>query len=225
VGLDVALGEDRQTPGFAALGHASSLRGHDRRARDHPGETETLTEFISFQDGAAWESWLREHHEHESGVWLKIAKKASGVASVNIADALDIALSYGWIDSHRKEYDKQFFLQKYTPRRSRSSWSKVNVDKVEALITAGRMQPSGFAQIAAAKADGRWDAAYESQRLATVPPDLAAALEANVAAKRRFESLSRTDRYAVILRLLKANGPAERAARLHKALAALEAES
>jgi uncharacterized protein YdeI (YjbR/CyaY-like superfamily) len=111
-------------------------------------------EITIFEDAARWEAWLGEHHEDEAGVWLKVAKKDSGLASVTIAEALEVALCYGWIDSHRKAYDERFYLQKYTPRRSRSSWSKVNVDKVEALIAAGRMQVSGFAQIAAARADG-----------------------------------------------------------------------
>ena len=182
-----------------------------------------LTEPLSFEDTAAWESWLREHHDQATGVWLRIAKKGSGLASVTVAEALDVALCYGWIDSHRRGLDEQNFLQKYSPRRPRSSWSKVNVDKVDALIAAGRMRAAGLEQVRAAKADGRWDAAYESQRTAIVPPDLAAALEANDRAKRRFEALSRTDRYAVILRLLKASGPADRAARLRKAVDALTA--
>lgn len=175
-------------------------------------------EITIFEDAARWEAWLGEHHEDEAGVWLKVAKRDSGLASVTIAEALEVALCYGWIDSHRKAYDERFFLQKYTPRRSRSSWSKVNVDKVEALIAAGRMQVSGLAQIAAARADGRWDAAYDSQRSATVPRDLSTALDANALAKERFESLGKSDRYAVILRLLKASGPADRAARLRKAV-------
>lgn len=180
-----------------------------------------MAEFLSFEDAAAWESWLREHHDRDSSVWLKIAKKGSGSASVTVTEALDVALCYGWIDSHRKGLDGKHFLQKYSPRRARSSWSKVNVDKVEALIAAGRMQPAGLEQVRAARADGRCDAAYESQRTASVPPDLVAALDANDEAKRHFESLGRTDRYAVILRLLKARGPADRAARLRKAVEAL----
>jgi uncharacterized protein YdeI (YjbR/CyaY-like superfamily) len=180
-------------------------------------------ETISFQDAAEWEAWLADHHDRAAGVWLKVAKKSSGLASVTVADALDAALCYGWIDSHRKGLDERHFLQKYSPRRPRSSWSRVNVDKVEALLAAGRMEPAGLEQVRVAQADGRWDAAYESQRTATVPADLRAALDANDRAKQRFESLSRTDRYAVILRLLKASGPADRAARLRKAVDALTA--
>jgi uncharacterized protein YdeI (YjbR/CyaY-like superfamily) len=178
-------------------------------------------ETTSFGDIAEWEAWLADHHDRAAGVWLKIAKKGSGLTSVTTAEALDVALCYGWIDSHRKGLDGRHFLQKYSPRRARSTWSKVNVDKVAALIAAGRMQAAGLEQVREAKADGRWDAAYESQRTATVPSDLAAALAANDSARRRFESLGRTDRYAVILRLLKAGGPADRAARVRKAVDAL----
>jgi uncharacterized protein YdeI (YjbR/CyaY-like superfamily) len=144
---------------------------------------------ISFRDAAEWEIWLADHHDRAAGVWLKVAKKGSGLASVTTAEALEVALCYGWIDSHRRAFDDQRFLQKYSPRRARSSWSKVNVDKVEALIVVGRMQVAG--------------------------------LDANALAKERFESLGKSDRYAVILRLLKASGPADRAARLRKAVDAL----
>ena len=180
-------------------------------------------EIISFEDAAGWEAWLADHHDRRAGVWLKIARKDAGKTSVTPADALEVALCYGWIDSHRKGLDEAFFLQKYSPRRPKSSWSKINVERVEALIAAGRMQAPGLAEVSAAKADGRWDAAYESQRNATLPPDLAAALDENEQAKSRFESLSKTERYAVVLRLLKARGPTDRAARLHKVVDVLAA--
>lgn len=180
-------------------------------------------EVICCDDAGQWESWLAEHHEVRAGVWLKIAKKNSGVASVTPAEALDVALCYGWIDSQRKSLDGTYFLQKYSRRRPRSSWSKVNIDKVEALVAAGRMRAPGLAEISAAKADGRWDAAYESQRNATVPPDLAAALAQNERARAFYESLGSTDRYAVILPLLKAATAENRAARLRKMIALLEA--
>jgi uncharacterized protein YdeI (YjbR/CyaY-like superfamily) len=180
-------------------------------------------EIASFGDAAQWESWLAGHHDRRSGVWLKIAKKHAGRVSVTAAEALEVALCYGWIDSHRKAHDEAFFMQKYSPRRPRSSWSKVNVERVEALIAAGRMQPAGLEEVSLAKADGRWDAAYASQRTATVPPDLAAALNDNGPARTRFDSLGRTERYAVILRLMKARGPADRAARLQVVVDALAA--
>ena len=181
-------------------------------------------EIVSFDDAGRWESWLAGHHDDRPGVWLRIARKNAGKLSVTQVEALDVALCYGWIDSHRKAHDDAFFLQKYSPRRPRSSWSKVNVEKVEALIAAGRMKAPGLAEVSLAKADGRWAAAYESQRNATVPPDLAVALDGNERARSRFDALGKTERYAVILRLLKARGPAERAARLHKELESLIAE-
>ena len=180
---------------------------------------------LDFPDAGGWESWLAEQHDVQTEAWLRIGKAHSGIARVTIAEALDVALCYGWIDGQRKAHDDVSFLQRYSRRRPGSSWSKVNVDKVEALIAAGRMQAAGLEQVRAAKADGRWAAAYASQRTATVPPDLAAAFDTNDSARRHFESLGKTDRYAVILRLLKANGPADRAARLRKAVEALNASS
>lgn len=179
-------------------------------------------EIIACEDAAEWETWLADHHKG-AGVWLMIAKKNSGRASVTITEALDVALCYGWIDSQRKSHDEPYYLQKYSPRRPKGSWSKINIDKVEALLTAGRMRAPGLAEVEAAKADGRWDAAYESQKNATVPPDLAASLADNEQARVHFEALGKTDQYAVILRLLKARTPDNRAARLQKMIATLEA--
>jgi uncharacterized protein YdeI (YjbR/CyaY-like superfamily) len=181
-------------------------------------------EVMAFDDAAQWESWLADHHDRRRGVWLRIAKKNSGIPSVSLSEALDVALSFGWIDSHRRALDGSTFLQKYTPRRPRSSWSKVNTERVEDLLSAGRMREPGLAQVAAAKADGRWDVAYGSQRTATVPPDLEAALAATATARRMFDSLGKTDRYALILRLLKARTPADRAAQLDRVVATLEAD-
>ncbi|MPZ24979.1 MAG: OmdA domain containing protein [Micromonosporaceae bacterium] len=180
-------------------------------------------EVLSFRDAAEWESWLARHHERPAGVWLKIAKKGSGETSVTIGETLDVALCYGWIDSQRRSFDQHHYLQRYSRRRPGSAWSRVNVDKVEALIAAGRIRPPGLAEIAAARADGRWDAAYESQRTVTVPPDLAAALAGSEPARRAFERLDKTSRYAVILPLLKARTPASRAARLRRAVETLAA--
>jgi uncharacterized protein YdeI (YjbR/CyaY-like superfamily) len=142
---------------------------------------------------------------------------------VTAAEAGEVALCYGWIDSHRKSLDASYFLQKYSPRRPGSSWSRVNVERVEALIAAGRMRAPGLAEVEAAKTDGRWDAAYASQHRATVPDDLAAALARDERARAFFESLGRTDRYGVILRLLKARTPAIRAAQLRRIVARLRA--
>ena len=177
---------------------------------------------IFFPDAAAFEAWLTGHVDHTPGVWLKIAKKSSGIASLTDDEAVDVGLCFGWISGQRKSLDAMYYLQKYVPRRPRSRWSQVNVRKVEELTAAGRMRPSGLAEVEAAQADGRWDAAYESQRDATVPPDLAAALAANPHAARAFAALGKTDRYAVILGLETARTSATRAARLHRAIAALE---
>jgi uncharacterized protein YdeI (YjbR/CyaY-like superfamily) len=116
-----------------------------------------MTEIIACRDGAEWERWLADHHRLQAGVWLKIAKKGSGLASVTNSEALDVALCYGWINGQRKPLDGDWYLQKYTPRRPRSTWSKVNVQKAEALIAAGRMREPGMAEIVAAEADGRWE--------------------------------------------------------------------
>ncbi|MFL5680193.1 MAG: YdeI/OmpD-associated family protein [Chloroflexota bacterium] len=193
----------------------------------HPasaGDAPTLNglEVHEFADVDDWESWLAAHHDSAAGVWLRIAKKGSPTRSVTAADAGDVALCYGWIDSHRKANDGATFLQKYSPRRPKGTWSKVNVERVERLIATGRMRPPGLEEIAKAKADGRWDAAYESQRNATVPADLAAALTASAGATARFDALGRTERYALILRVLKSRGAADRAVRVAKVIAELE---
>jgi uncharacterized protein YdeI (YjbR/CyaY-like superfamily) len=179
-------------------------------------------EVIAFRDAAEFEAWLAEHVNHSRGVWLKIAKKGSGLASLTDDEAVDVGLCYGWISGQRKAFDQVYYLQKYVPRRPRSRWSQVNVRKVEELIAAGRMQPPGLAEVEAAKADGRWDAAYESQKEATVPPDLAAALAASPVASLAFDSLSRTAQYAVILDVVTARTEKTRAAHISKAIAALE---
>jgi uncharacterized protein YdeI (YjbR/CyaY-like superfamily) len=186
-------------------------------------DTLSGVEIKAFENAEQFEAWLGEHPGLRGGVWLKIAKKGSGRTSVTVAEALDVALCHGWIDGQRKGLDESYYLQKYTPRRRGSLWSMVNVRKVEALTAAGRMRPSGLAEVAAAKADGRWEAAYESQKNATVPEDLAAALERKPRTKAFFEGLGRTDQYLVILGLLKARTPEVRAARLEKAIAGLEA--
>lgn len=166
---------------------------------------------LDFPNAAAWSAWLEEHHGDHTEAWLRIAKKNSGLESISITDALDVALCHGWIDGQRRGHDEVSFLQRYCPRRPASSWSQVNVAKAEALIAAGRMRPAGFAQIEAAKSDGRWDDAYEPQRTAEPPPDLVAALNDDAAAKVAFEALGRSERYLIILQLLKARTPESRA--------------
>jgi uncharacterized protein YdeI (YjbR/CyaY-like superfamily) len=178
---------------------------------------------IFFRDAAAFEAWLTENVDHMPGVWLKIAKKSSGIASLTDDEAVDVGLCFGWISGQRKSLDDVYYLQKYVPRRPRSRWSQVNVRKVEELSAAGRMRPSGIAEVEAAKADGRWEAAYESQKDATVPSDLEAALAASPRAAEAFAALGKTDQYAVILDLVTARTPETRSAHLRKAITTLEA--
>jgi len=173
-----------------------------------------------FVDAAAWERWL-EHHPASEGVWLKIAKKDSGVVSVSYAEALDVALCHGWIDGQKKGFDEQCFLQRFTPRRARSTWSKINVAKIEGLVAAGRMRPGGLREVEAAKTDGRWDAAYDGSRSMEVPPELAKALAKNRKAKAFFDALDKTNRYAVCWRVQTAVKPETRQARVEKLVAML----
>jgi uncharacterized protein YdeI (YjbR/CyaY-like superfamily) len=180
---------------------------------------------IYFPDAAAFEDWLAENVAHQPGVWLKIARKSSGIPSLTDDEAVDIGLCFGWISGQRRSLDDEYYLQKYVPRRPRSRWSQVNVRKVHELTAAGRMRPTGLAEVEAAKADGRWDAAYESQKDATVPPDLATALAASPLATAAFEALGKTDQYAVILDVVTARSPETRAAHVRKAIAALEAST
>jgi uncharacterized protein YdeI (YjbR/CyaY-like superfamily) len=168
---------------------------------------------ISFATVADCEAWFTEHHADHRGLWLKIAK-AGAAETVSYAEALDVALCHGWIDGQKRGYDETHWLQRFTPRRPRSRWSQVNRDKAEALTTAGRMRPAGQAQVDAAKADGRWAAAYAGQRSATVPDDLAAALAADPQAQAFFETLSGANRYAILYRVQDAKRPATRAARI-----------
>ena len=178
---------------------------------------------LRFSSAAAWEEWLEHNHASAEGVWIEMAKKGSGVASVNLTEALDGALSYGWIDGRRETLDDRFFLQRYTPRRARSRWSQINREKVERLSAEGRMRPAGIAKVERAKADGRWEAAYASPRNATIPEDLQGELDARPEARKQFEELNSQNRYAILYGLEDAKRPATRARRLAKFVAMLEA--
>ncbi|WP_067649169.1 YdeI/OmpD-associated family protein [Nocardia harenae] len=180
-------------------------------------------EIIECADAAEWERWLTENHEGAGEVWLRIAKKGAARASVTITEALDGALCVGWIDSHRRGGDGEHYLQRYSPRRARSPWSAVNVAKAEALIAAGRMQPAGFAAIEAARADGRWAAAYPPQRSGETHAALAAALADDPVARDRFDTLGRSARYGFSLRVTKARTDVGRANQVRKVLAELRA--
>jgi uncharacterized protein YdeI (YjbR/CyaY-like superfamily) len=178
---------------------------------------------VPFASAADWERWLEEHHSASGGVWIKMAKKDSGIDSVRYPEVLDCALCFGWIDGRREALDERYFLQRFTPRGPRSRWSRINRDKAERLIGQGRMRPAGLAEVQRAKADGRWEAAYEGQRSITVPEDLQRELDARPAAKAFFEGLSSRNRYAILYRLHDAKRPETRARRLEKFVAMLEA--
>ncbi|MDP8900012.1 MAG: YdeI/OmpD-associated family protein [Actinomycetota bacterium] len=171
---------------------------------------------LPFASREAWEVWLAEEHATSDGLWLKIAKKGSGIETVTFAEALDVALCYGWIDSQRAGFDGRYFLQRLTPRKPRSTWSQVNREKVAGLIEAGRVKPAGLREVERAKADGRWDAAYEPQSAATVPDDLRLELEGNEGAREFFETLDKANRYAILFRIQDAKKPETRARRIAK---------
>lgn len=168
------------------------------------------------------EAWLEREGASSGGLWLKIAKKDSGVVSVSYAEALEVALCFGWIDSQKRGFDERHFLQRFTPRRPRGRWSRINRGKAEELIAAGRMRPAGLAEVVAAKADGRWEAAYAGQRTAEIPADLARELNANPAAREFFAELDSTNRYAIVYRLDDAKKPQTRERRLRKFVQMLE---
>ena len=176
---------------------------------------------MPFASREAWEAWLEEEHATSDGLWLKIAKKGSGIETVTFAEALDAALCYGWIDSQRAGFDGRFFLQRFTPRRPRSKWSQVNREKAAKLIEAGRMKPAGLREIERAKADGRWDAAYAPPSAATVPDDLRQELERDEGAREFFATLDSTNRYAILHRIQDAKKPETRARRIAKYVAML----
>lgn len=180
-------------------------------------------EVITCADAREWARWLREHKQTATGVWLRIAKQGAGGASISISDALDVALCYGWIDSQRKGLDAAYYLQRYSPRRPASPWSRLNVERAEALIAAGRMRADGLREIEAAKQDGRWAVAYEAQRDFQVPPDFQAALAASVRANEAFNTLDKSGQYGIVLPILKAITLARRATRIRQVIAQLEA--
>jgi uncharacterized protein YdeI (YjbR/CyaY-like superfamily) len=175
-----------------------------------------------FATPADLERWLEDNASSSPGVWLKIAKKGAPEPSVTYAEALELALCFGWIDSQKRGLDETHFLQRFTPRRPRGRWSKINREKCEALEAAGRLRPAGAAEVAAAKADGRWEAAYEGSRTAKVPDDLQRELDANPAAAASFADLDSANRYAILYRLQDAKKPETRERRLRKFIAMLE---
>lgn len=185
-----------------------------------PSELPTLT----FASPAAFEKWLAKN-QTSAGVWIKMAKKATGIPSITWDEAVDVVLCYGWIDGQRNSLDAEYFLQKYVPRRPRSIWSKRNIGKVADLKAAGRMQPGGLAQVEAAQKDGRWDAAYGSSKEMVVPEDFLKAVKKSKKAQATYDTLKAAGRFAISFRLHTAKKPETRARRFDALLAMLESES
>jgi uncharacterized protein YdeI (YjbR/CyaY-like superfamily) len=167
-----------------------------------PASADTLKpQTLFFRDVTEWEQWLESNHENTAGVWIKMAKKATGIPSITHDEALDAALCWGWIDGQRKGLDAEHFLQRFTPRRQNSLWSKRNCEKIASLMEAGRMRPPGLAEVDKAKASGRWEKAYPGSSAITVPDDFQAALDKNPRAKTFFEGLGKTKRWAFLYRI------------------------
>jgi uncharacterized protein YdeI (YjbR/CyaY-like superfamily) len=179
-------------------------------------------EIVLFAGPEELEEWLEANAADSPGLWLQIAKKGAPEPSVTYAEALELALCFGWIDSQKRGLDETHFLQRFTPRRPRGRWSKINREKCEALADEGRLRRPGLAEIDAAKEDGRWEAAYEGQRTAKVPDDLQRELDANPAAATFFATLDSANRYAITYRLAEAKKPETRERRLHKFVAMLK---
>jgi uncharacterized protein YdeI (YjbR/CyaY-like superfamily) len=176
---------------------------------------------VAFASRTTWQAWLAKHHNTSTGVWLKIAKRDRPVSTVSYADALEVALSYGWIDGQKNKLDHDCWLQRFGPRTSRSRWSKINRAKAQDLIENGRMKPAGLREVERAKADGRWAAAYDGQRTAVVPSDLQDALDRNAKARNFFATLDSANRYAILYRIHDAKRPETRARRIEQYVAML----
>jgi uncharacterized protein YdeI (YjbR/CyaY-like superfamily) len=176
---------------------------------------------LGFGDQAGWESWLDEHHALSAGVWLKIAKKGSGARSVSYAEALEVAICFGWIDGQKDRLDDGHWLQRFTPRKPGGKWSRINTGRAAELIKSGRMRPRGQREVDSAQADGRWEAAYEGQRAITVPADLQRELAGNDAAREFFATLSSVNRYAILYRIGSVKRPETRARKIARYVAML----
>jgi uncharacterized protein YdeI (YjbR/CyaY-like superfamily) len=184
--------------------------------------TNDTREIVLFKRAKDWSHWLSHNYAASTGVWLRLAKKASELESITYAEALEEALCYGWIDGQKRAHDENSWIQKFTPRRKQSTWSKINRAKVLQLIESGKMQPSGLAEIEAAQTDGRWDMAYDSMKNATVPADLQAALDGNSKASAFFATLKGSNRYAILFRIQTAKKVETRARRIEQFVSMLE---
>ena len=177
---------------------------------------------LPFASQSKWADWLAKQHDKSAGVWLKLAKKDTGISSVTYPEALDVALCYGWIDGQKKGFNEKFWLQKFTPRGSKSIWSRINTEKVERLIKSGEMKPAGLKAVEAAKKDGRWARAYDGQRNMSIPEDFQAELDKNKKAKDFFATLNSVNRYAILFRIHTAKKAETRAKRIQQFLEMLE---
>jgi uncharacterized protein YdeI (YjbR/CyaY-like superfamily) len=184
-------------------------------------DTATRLPIVSCESAGMWEKWLAHNHARPGGVWLHIFKKGSGTASITYAEALDVALCYGWVDGQKKRRNALSWLQKFTPRRAKSVWSKINTQHVGRLIKAGKMKPAGLREVDAAKRDGRWERAYDSPSTSTVPEDFLAELNKNKKARAFFDTLNKRNTYAISFRLQSAKKPETRAKRMNALLAML----
>ena len=184
--------------------------------------TSTELPILPFETKKKFAEWLAKNHDESVGLWLKIAKKATGISTVTYAEALDVALCYGWIDGQKGSFDEQYFLQKFTPRRPKSIWSKINVEKVAGLIASGEMKPAGLKAVEAAKQDGRWAAAYSSQKNMEVPADFQSALNKNKKANAFFETLTGSRRYSFLFRIETAKKAETREKRIRQFVEMLE---
>ncbi len=185
-------------------------------------DTKQNLPILSFASQKKWEEWLDKNHQSSKGLWLKIAKKGAETDTVQYAEALEVALAHGWIDGQKGALDESFWLQKFTPRGPRSKWSKINRDKATTLIESGRMKPAGLAEVERAKADGRWEAAYDGQSKASVPEDLQRELDANPDAAAFFATLESYNRYAILYHIQDAKKPETRAKRIEKFIGMLK---
>lgn len=188
-------------------------KGTSTPKADRPAAQRDADPILAPPSAAAWEAWLRDNHAQSTGVLLKIPKKGAD-STLTYATALDAALIWGWIDSQKQALDDTAWLQRFTPRKQRSPWSKINCAKIEALIAAGRMQAPGLAEVDRAKRDGRWERAYDSPKTITVPSDLLEALDQNARARAFFDALDATNRFAILLRVTTAKLPETRAKRI-----------
>ncbi len=189
------------------------------RTADDPDVTLPVLLFEQTQD---WETWLERNHAGSAGLWLRLAKKASALQSVSYQQAIEVALCYGWIDGQKRSYDEVSWLQKFTPRRPGSIWSKINREKAVALMEEGRMKPAGLAAVTRAKENGRWDAAYASQSVATAPDDFQAALAQSPEAAAFFATLNSVNRNAILFRIQTAKKPETRQRRIEQFIRMLE---